>query len=249
MNHKKSKSGVPDVIFLRHRVDATVVHTTRDKGHPVVKAPPPTSKQGLRPFLGHLAFYIRLLEQRATVVRNPGQLLRKEGDWTWEERCQQSFGSLSKSFCSGPCWRTPTKTKSSSFRTTLLRIALGQFLPRKTAAGLEAQITFALGTLGPAERNYAQLNRERPAVVFAAHRFYRLIGDHKLIFYNNQQPLLGILGFTNPVPKLLSHSMARWCVGLSTYDHDLKYLPGKTHHNRDALSRLPYWRRSKKFLL
>lgn len=93
--------------------------------------------------------------------------------------------------------------------------------------------------LGPAERNYTQLDRKGLAIAFAAQKLHKYIAGRKVTFITNHQPLLGILG-----PKLiaqqLSPRMARWCIKLSAYDYDLIYTHGKSHRNADALSSLPY---------
>lgn len=113
---------------------------------------------------------------------------------------------------------------------------IGAVLAQEGSRGREVPIAFASRVLGLAEQNCVQLDREGLAVVFAAQHFYKFIVGRKAPFYTDHQLLLGILGSTMPV---LSHCSARWCIRLSAYDYDLKYRPGQTHQNADALSRLP----------
>lgn len=90
----KCKFTIPEVNFLGHKVGAAEIHTTRDKIHAIVEASPLTSKQSLRAFLGLLSFCHRFLEQQATIIRDPYQLLQKDVAWTWEEKHQQAFEIL-----------------------------------------------------------------------------------------------------------------------------------------------------------
>lgn len=116
---------------------------------------------------------------------------------------------------------------------------VGAVLSQRDDQGREAPIAFASRTLGPAERNYAQLDKEGLAVVFGAHKFHKYIAGRKVTFITDHQPLLGILGPKKPTAQVLSPRMTRWCMKLSSYDYDLVYRQGKNHQNADALSRLP----------
>lgn len=53
---------MPEFSFLRHKVDAPGIHTTRDKARAIVEETPPTLKESLQAFLGPLAFYDGFLE-------------------------------------------------------------------------------------------------------------------------------------------------------------------------------------------
>ncbi|XP_072142311.1 uncharacterized protein [Dermacentor andersoni] len=112
-------------------------------------------------------------------------------------------------------------------------------LAQLDSQGREAPIAIASRTLGAAERNYAQLDREGLAVVFAATHFHKYIVGREVTFVTDHQPLLGILGPRKPVPEMLSPRMKRWCLKLSAYNYNLQYRAGSRHQNADALSRLP----------
>lgn len=57
--------------------------------------------------------------------------------------------------------------------------------------------------------DFALLHREELAVVFAAQNLHNFIASHKVTFNTDDQPVLGILGFTKPVPRVLSPCRAR----------------------------------------
>lgn len=116
---------------------------------------------------------------------------------------------------------------------------VGAVLSQQDSQGREAPIAFASRTLGAAERNYVQLDREGLAVVFAANQFHKYSSGRPVTFVTDHHPLLGILEPQKPVPQIFSPRLTRWCLKLAAYDYDLKYRAGKLHQNADALSRVP----------
>ncbi|XP_037505582.1 uncharacterized protein K02A2.6-like [Rhipicephalus sanguineus] len=109
----------------------------------------------------------------------------------------------------------------------------------KDAFGREAAIAFASRTLGTAEKNYSQLDKEGLAVVYGISHFHQYVAGRHVTVLTDHQPLLGIMGEKKQIPQVLSPRMTRWCLKLATYDYDLVYRPGRLHQNADALSRLP----------
>lgn len=235
----KCQFGVAEVKFLGHKIDAAGIHTSDDKVEAIVKAPAPTSKQTLQSFLGMLAFYDRFLERRATVASTLYELLAKDKTWKWEQRHQKAFDELKQCLLSRTVLAHYDESKPLLISCDASPYGVGAVLAQLDSQGREAPIAFASRTLGSAERNYAQLDREGLAVVFAATHFHKYIVGREVTFLTDHQPLLGILGPRKPVPEMLSPRMKRWCLKLSAYNYNLQYRAGSRHQNADALSRLP----------
>nr|XP_054932255.1 uncharacterized protein K02A2.6-like [Dermacentor andersoni] len=235
----KCQFGVAEVKFLGHRIDAAGIHTSEEKVEAIVKAPAPTSKQTLQSFLGMLAFYDRFLERRATVAATLYELLAKDKTWKWEQRHQRAFDELKRCLLSRTVLSHYDETKPLLISCDASPYGVGAVLAQLDSQGREAPIAIASRTLGAAERNYAQLDREGLAVVFAATHFHKYIVGREVTFVTDHQPLLGILGPRKPVPEMLSPRMKRWCLKLSAYNYNLQYRAGSRHQNADALSRLP----------
>lgn len=230
---------VRQVSFLGHRIDETGVHTNEEKVRAITDAPAPNCKQALQSFLGMLAFYDRFLKNRATVASCLYQLLQKDATWRWETKHQDAFDKLKALLLSQTVLAHYDEQKELLVSCDASPYGIGAVLPQRDDQNREAPIAFASRTLGPAERNYAQLDREGLAVVFAAHKFHKYIAGRKVTFVTDHQPLLGILGPQKPTAQVLSPRMTRWCIKLSAYDYSIIYRHGKNHQNADALSRLP----------
>ncbi|XP_037521382.1 uncharacterized protein K02A2.6-like [Rhipicephalus sanguineus] len=230
---------VREVSFLGHRIDETGVHTNEEKVRAITNAPAPNCKQALQSFLGMLAFYDRFLKNRATIASCLYQLLQKDATWRWETKHQEAFDKLKRLLLSQTVLAHYDEQKELLVSCDASPYGIGAVLSQRDDQNREAPIAFASRTLGTAERNYAQLDREGLAVVFAAHKFHKYIAGRKVTFVTDHQPLLGILGPGKPTAQVLSPRMTRWCIKLAAYDYNIVYRHGKNHQNADALSRLP----------
>ncbi|XP_037524947.1 uncharacterized protein LOC119401719 [Rhipicephalus sanguineus] len=170
---------------------------------------------------------------------NGPPLLQKDAAWRWETKHQEAFNKLKRLLLSQTVLAHYDEQKELLVSCDASPYGIGAVLSQRDNQNREAPIAFASRTLGTAERNYAQLDREGLAVVFAAHKFLRYIAGRKVTFVTDHQPLLGILGPGKPTAQFLSPRMTRWCIKLSAYDYNIVYRQGKNHQNADALSRLP----------
>ncbi|XP_064463655.1 uncharacterized protein K02A2.6-like [Ornithodoros turicata] len=231
--------GVQELEFLGHIVNAEGVRPSHSKIQAIADAPPPTNKAQLQSFLGMLAFYCKFIKDRATIAESLHRLLDAEAPWRWEEKHQRAFDELKGRLLSAPVLQHYDEKKPLFLSCDASPYGLGAVLAQPDDHGNEAPIAFASRTLGKAERNYAQLDKEGLAIVFAVTHFHQYIAGREVIIYSDHKPLLGIMGADRPIPAVLSPRMTRWCLLLGAYSYKLHYRPGKRHQNADALSRLP----------
>lgn len=116
---------------------------------------------------------------------------------------------------------------------------LGALLFHVEPEGREAPTCFASRTLSSTERNYAQIDKEALAVIFAVKKFHQYLAGRHFVIFTDHKPLLGLLHHSKPMPSVLSPHMLRWSVILGAYDYELCYRPGKELAKADALGRLP----------
>lgn len=235
----KCRFGLPEVVYLGHRIDAKGISATDEKIKAIKELPEPTSKATLQSFLGMISFYDRFLEHRATIANELYQLLAKNVPWRWEAKHAAAFKRLKQLVLQKTVLAHYDSSKPLILSCDASPYGIGAVLAQKDSQGREAPIAFASRTLGPAERNYSQLDREGLAVVFGAIHFHQYLAGRHVIIYTDHQPLLGLLSPGKPVPAVVSPRMKRWCIKLAAYDYELAYRPGKCHQNADVLSRLP----------
>ena len=104
---------------------------------------------------------------------------------------------------------------------------------------MEKPVAFASRTLSPAERNYAQLEKEGLAIIFGVRKFHDYLFGRQFSIHSDHKPLQSIFSESRPVPPLASAWIQRWALTLSMYGYTISYKPGDKHANADSLSRLP----------
>ena len=108
-----------------------------------------------------------------------------------------------------------------------------------TGKGEERPVAFISRTLSVHERNYAHIEKEGLAVVYAVKKLHQYIYGRKFEVVTDHKPLLGLLGEHKPVSTTAAARVQRWALLLSAYDYKLTYRRGEENANADALSRLP----------
>lgn len=98
---------------------------------------------------------------------------------------------------------------------------------------------FVSATLNKAEQNYAQIQKEALALVFAVNRFHKFLCGRKFTLVTDHQPLKAIFGEKNSLPTLASSRMQRWAVILSAHQYTIKYRKSEDIAAADFLSRFP----------
>ena len=86
----------------------------------------------------------------------------------------------------------------------------------------------------PHEKNYGISELEALGVVLAVKHFRHFIYGHKCEVYTDHVALKALLNTPHPSGKL-----ARWGLAMQELDLDIRYRPGKSNANADALSRAP----------
>ena len=100
-------------------------------------------------------------------------------------------------------------------------------------------LSYASCSLKPAERNYAQIDREGLAVVWAI-RHYRqqLLGNH-FELHTDCSALTKIFGPKNTLGGCATGRLNRWAAEMMEYDFVITHIKGASNKTCDSLSRLP----------
>ncbi|XP_060116324.1 uncharacterized protein K02A2.6-like, partial [Heteronotia binoei] len=116
---------------------------------------------------------------------------------------------------------------------------VGAVLGHQLPDGREVPVAYYSRTLTPAERNYAQIDKEALAIVAGVRKFHEYLYGRRFTIATDHKPLLGLLAPDRQTPQILSQRVLRWNQFLNSYTYTLVHRAGKAMGHADALSRLP----------
>uniref|UniRef100_A0A3B1IG97 Gypsy retrotransposon integrase-like protein 1 n=1 Tax=Astyanax mexicanus TaxID=7994 RepID=A0A3B1IG97_ASTMX len=237
----------PQVNYLGHVVSREGVATDPAKIDAVRGWRRPSHLAELRSFLGFASYYRRFVEGFSKLAAPLHQLVGKLGGArrkgktlpvplaaSWDERCEKAFQSLKERLTSAPVLAYADFSKPFIVEVDASHGGLGAVLSQEQE-GKVRPIAFASRGLRPAERNmdnYSSMKLELLAVKWAVTEKYReyLLGNEVTILTDN-----------NPLSHLqtakLGATEQRWASQLASFNFKIKYRPGKSNQNADALSR------------
>ena len=227
-----------EVIYLGHRINSDGIQPVESKVRAIHEAPAPTNIKELQAFLGMLNYYACYLPNLPTVLAPLHELLAKDCKWTWGKRQVEAFTQAKNMLSSSDLLVHYDPSKELVLSCDASPYGLGAVLSN-IINGQERPISYASRTLSPAERNYAQLDKEGAAVIFGIKKFHQYLYGQKFKIFTDHKPLLGLFKADKAVPSMASPRIQRWALLLAGYDYDLTYREGSKHGNADGLSRLP----------
>ena len=100
-------------------------------------------------------------------------------------------------------------------------------------------VAYASRKLSPAEKKYAQIQREALSIVYGVQKFRQYLLGRKFCLLTDHKPLLTVFHPEKGIPEMISSRLQRWAIILSAYTYEVKHKPSEQHGNADGLSRLP----------
>ena len=230
---------LPSVEYLGHQISADGLRPTKDKVEAIVNAPTPTSVTQLRSFLGMINYYGKFLSNVSTLLAPLYKLLQAKQKWTWGVEQEKAFKEAKTQLVSQQLLVHFDPDKDLVLSCDASPYGVGAVLSHKFEDGTEKPIAFASRTLAPAEKKYAQLEKEGLAIVFGVKRFHQFLYGRKFAIYSDHKPLQHLFSESRPIPTMASARIQRWAQTLGAYDYAIAYKPGVEQANADSLSRLP----------
>lgn len=239
-----------EVKYLGHIVSADGVATDPDKISAVSQWGRPVTVKELRSFLGFASYYRRFVEGFSKMAAPLHRLVadvigskhkpRGQAKCSiverWNDECEQAFQALKEQLVSAPVLGYADFGKPFVLEIDASHVGLGAVLSQEQE-GRRRPIAFASRGLRRSERNmsnYSSRKLELLALKWAVTDKFReyLLGNKFTVFTDN-----------NPLSYLKTAKLGaveqRWVSELSVFNFEVKYRPGSTNVNADALSRQP----------
>ena len=215
---------------MRHIFSAQGLAADLEKVKAVLQMQRPTDVQGVQRVLGIANYLAKFTPKVSTVCEPLRRLLDKDSVFDWLSQHKTAFSGIKELITQAPVLQYYDVNKEVSLECISSEVGLGAVIKQGGRP-----ITYAFRALTKTERNYAQIEKECLAIVFAAERFeLYILGKEKVKVFSDHKPLESILSkLIHTSPKRLQRMRLR----LQKYSLDVEYKPGPQMYISDTLSR------------
>ena len=230
----KCQFGMKHCRYLGYVVGGGEVRPEVAKVEAVKKWKRPRTKKEVRMFLGLSGYYRRFIPQYSVIAAVLTDLTRKDRPKLvrWTEECEDAFERLKEVLCNDPVLKSPDYSREFTVQTDASDRGMGAVLCQTNKDGEEHPVAYFSRKFLPREERYGTVEKECLAIklriqAFRVHilgRSFTVVTDHRALEWMNRM-------------KQDNSRLTRWSLSLQPYTFQVKYRPGKTHGNVDALSR------------
>ena len=193
----------------------------------------PTTKRGLRSFLGSVSYYRQFLDKLAThmAVLSPATAKSAPPKVVWSKDREEGFTSICKYIAVSCTLIIPLPTDQFSIDTDTSGLGIGGVLQVRREENWQAVAYFSWQTRG-AETRYSVTKLEALAVVETIMHFSHYLYGKMFSVYTDHRPLCHLMTSTK-----LNGRLRRFAMKLQPWLLDIQYVTGESNTMPDALSR------------
>ncbi|XP_058828586.1 uncharacterized protein K02A2.6-like [Topomyia yanbarensis] len=229
LNREKAKIALTSVPFFGHILTNEGVKPDPGKISAVVNIHPPKNKKELLTFLGLATYLGRFLPILAEVSAPLRKLTRDTAEYIWDEEAADAFTRIKKLATEAPILRYYDPTEPLVIQCDASMLGVGCVLLQEGRP-----VSYASRTLNKTESNYAPIERECLAIVFACKRFDQYVAGRFVVVESDHKPLEDI--FKKPITDAPLR-LQKMRMTLQRYDVLVRYRKGSEMHIADLLSR------------
>lgn len=233
---KKCSFARPEVKFLGHIVGSGRHRPDDEKLSAVSEMTRPVTKREVRRVLGFFSYFRAYIPRAAELTRVLSDLTAKDkpAQVIWTEVEENAFQQLKLALCK--CAQNNLFTLQYGKPVGLLvdasKEAVGACLIQWDDEGSEKPISFASAKLSGSQLNWAAVEKEAYAVIWALGKFRTWCFGVPVTIISDCNPLSYITAQATSSAKL-----TRWALALQEYDINFKYRRGTLNVVSDFLSR------------
>ena len=229
----KCSLGFAELEFLGHIVGNGVIKPVQDKVTAIQEYPVPKTKKNVRSFLGLIGFYRKFIPRFSEVAVPLTDLTKKNlpNKVNWLDSHQKCFDQLKGEICKDSVLRSPDFHLKFILQTDASQSGLGAVLEQEFRDGRHP-VMFLSKKLNGAERNYAVIEKECYAIVWAVKTLKVYLEGKEFTINCDHSPLQWLDRVKTSNQRLL-----RWSLMLQEYKFTISYIAGKRNIVADALSR------------
>ena len=230
LNADKIKFRMHEVPFIGHVATKDGLRVDPCKVKAILEMPIPNNVSAIQRLLGFSQYLSKFLPHLSDITKPLRDLTQKDIAWTWDHAQQQAFDELKKAVTNTPVLCYYTLQEEVTLQCDASQTGLGAALLQNGQP-----VAYASRALTSTEIQYAQIEKELLAIVFACDHFEVYIyGRNTVHVETDHKPLVSIM--LKPLNKAPSR-LQRMLLKLQRYNLVVKYKVGKQMFVADTLSR------------
>ena len=232
LNWEKFHFMVQEGIVLGHKISKKGIEVDKTKLDVIDKLPPPVNVKGICSFLGHAGFYRWFIKDFSKIAKPLSNLLNKEAVFVFDDECLEAFNTLKAKLASAPVITSPDWGQEFELMCDASDYAVGAMLGQRKGRVFHT-IYYASKVLNNAQVNYATIEKELLAIVFALEKFRSYLVGSRIVIYIDHVAIKYLLHKAYSKSRLI-----RWILLLQEFDLVIKEKKGSENVVADHLSRL-----------
>ena len=166
LNKNKVKLREAEVKFMSHVISKDGLRPDPEKVSAIKNMPKPRSKPEVLTLLGFVNYLSKFLPKLSDVSAPLRELTTGQSKFTWAKQHDEAFATIQQLVIQHPVLKFYNIEEEVTIQTDASDKGLGAVLLQSGQP-----VAFAYRTLSPTEKNYATIEKECLAIVFACERF------------------------------------------------------------------------------
>ena len=195
--------------------------------------PTPRNVTEVRAFVALASYYRQHIKSFAEIARPLHEITKKNQQFYWKGPQERAFNRLKQALTSAPLLAMPIDRGRYVLDTDAKNFSMGCVLQQWQNGELRV-IGYASKAFSESELRYCTTRRELTAIIFGLKYYRHFLLGNPFVLRTDHAALSHLKRTPHPVAQ-----SARYLDILAEYNFTVKYRPGESHKNADALSRRP----------